>query len=360
MSREKCDYIVVGAGIAGITLALQLDAIGKSIVIYTGTEPNVSSQIAAGLYNPITGRKMVKTWRADDLFCYLEPFYERVEQTTNGSFLHKKTIYRPFISAEEQNEWMGKSAEEDFNKYVKKVHSRSSHEDVNDVFGGIAISHCGFLDIPTYIKSALTYLKKKQSVRAENFITEQLIVKSNEVHYSNLVGNKVIFCEGIGISKNPFFNWLPIRPVKGEIIFIKSDLDIDYILNRGVFILPIGGALFKVGSTYDHHDLTLAPTEKARAQILHKLNEIIKAPFEIVDQIAGIRPATKDRRPFIGLHPNFETIGVFNGLGAKGVSLAPYWSRHFVNHLESGDKLDIDVNITRYFSLYSELYEGIE
>lgn len=360
MSQEKCDYIIVGAGIAGITLALRLDAIGKRVVVYTGEEKNVSSMIAAGLYNPITGRKMVTTWRADDLFSDLEEFYPYAEQVTGASFLKEKTIYRPFVSAEEQNEWMGKSADAEFNKYIVKVHSHSTNKNVQDNFGGLSLTQCGYLDIPTYIESTLIYLKNKHSVKKEALKPEDLIVRDDHVQYANTLAKKILFCEGIGLTKNKYFDWLPLRPVKGEILFIKSDLSIDYILNRGVFVLPIGDGLFKVGSTYDHHDLTLQPTEKARAQILLKLNEIINVPFEIVDHIAGIRPATKDRRPFVGLHPKYETIGVFNGLGTKGVSLAPYWSGHFVNYLESGDKLDADVNISRFFSLYSESHEGIE
>ena len=41
----------------------------------------------------------------------------------------------------------------------------------------------------------------------------------------------------------------------------------------------------------------------------NKLKAILDVNFKTIDHFAGIRPATKDRRPFIGTHPEFENIG---------------------------------------------------
>ncbi|MTI21603.1 FAD-binding oxidoreductase, partial [Fulvivirga sp. RKSG066] len=351
---DRYDYIIVGNGLAGSTLALHLHNAGKRLIVFTGKEKNPSSLIAAGLYNPITGRKMVKTWRADDLFSYLETYYEEAEKLTGGTFLIKKTIYRPFFEAEEQNEWMGKSADQNYTTFIKKVHTSSTHSAVHDAFGGLALATTGYLDIPKCMESVTDFLRKKHTVIDENFDYQELIPNSSKVTYQGVEATKAIFCDGVGLKANTFFSWLPIRPVKGEILYIKTSVKLDYILNRGVFVLPIGNDIYKVGSTYDHNDSTLEPTSKAREQLISKLKAILDGDFEIVDQVAGLRPATKDRRPFVGMHPEFETIGVFNGLGTKGVSLAPYWARHFVQHLLEGNKLDREVNISRYFSLYSE------
>lgn len=354
MKSQQFDYIIVGAGIAGVTLAMQLHKAGKRILLYTGTKENVSSYVAAGLYNPITGRKLIKTWMADDLFHYLEDFYLECERLFEGKFLYQKEIYRPFVNAEEQNEWMGKSADEAFKNFIGTVHTKSTSEKVDDPHGGLALKSSGFVDIPTFIESALTFFSQQHKVLNEDFRYHELVVTDTDVTYGSYRADKIVFCEGIGVLNNPFFSWLPLRPVKGEIIYIKANLDFNYILNRGVFVLPIGNDTYKVGSTYDHHDLTLKPTEKAKNQILQKLDQILDCEYEIVDHAVGIRPATKDRRPFAGIHPKVETIAVFNGLGTKGVSLAPYWAQHLMQHLEHNKKLSDEVNISRYFSLYSE------
>ena len=77
-----------------------------------------------------------------------------------------------------------------------------------------------------------------------------------------------------------------------------------------------------------------------------------KKPYKIVDQEAGIRPATLDRRPFLGVHPEFERLLMFNGFGTKGVSLMPYFSVKFCDFLSNDKELPEEVNINRYFSLY--------
>ena len=80
--------------------------------------------------------------------------------------------------------------------------------------------------------------------------------------------------------------------------------------------------------------------------------DLVKFKFEVVDQKAGVRPATRDRMPFIGIHPEHSQIGIFNGFGTKGVSLVPYLANQFVSMLKKQANLDPVVNIRRFFSLY--------
>ena len=60
------DYIIVGQGLAGTHLGFELESRGKSIRIIDNNFKNSSSKVAGGMFNPITGRNMVKTWKADD------------------------------------------------------------------------------------------------------------------------------------------------------------------------------------------------------------------------------------------------------------------------------------------------------
>lgn len=107
-----------------------------------------------------------------------------------------------------------------------------------------------------------------------------------------------------------------------------------------------------MGATYTWHDLNWETTEDARDYLQEKIKVYLKKPYTILEQQVGIRPSTKDRRPFVGLHPEFKQLGIFNGLGTKGVTLAPYFAHQFVNFLELGEELDSEVNIARVFSLY--------
>ncbi|MCY7359141.1 MAG: FAD-dependent oxidoreductase, partial [Rudanella sp.] len=55
--------------------------------------------------------------------------------------------------------------------------------------------------------------------------------------------------------------------------------------------------------------------------------------------------------PFIGIHPQHPSVGIFGGFGSKGVSLSPYLAHQFARHLLEGKDLDNEVNIQRCLSL---------
>lgn len=353
MSKQLVDYIIVGQGLAGTALSYILSKSGKKIVVIDNNIEQTSSKVAAGLYNPITGRKLVKSWKADELFPFMIKFYQELEQLTASQFMIDLPIYRPFFSVEQQNEWMAKSGSEEYSQFIDENYFKSKYDQVNNEFGGVKLAHSGYLNVRDYLIALRNFFIKSEFLISEIFDFEKLELLDGNVAYKNFEARKIIFCEGPRAAENPYFDWLPFSLVKGEILDMRSELEINNIVNRGVFVIPKEEGLFRVGSNYDHWDKSWDTTEKAKQEIEDKLNQLISCDYTIVSQSAGIRPATKDRKPFIGLHPKHETIGIFNGLGAKGVSLSPYFAQQFCNYLESDKQLDAEVNISRYFSLYS-------
>jgi len=173
------------------------------------------------------------------------------------------------------------------------------------------------------------------------------------------LGNKqittenIVFCEGPRATDNPLFAWLPFRLAKGELLTIKApELDVDFVINRGMFVLPLGNDLYKVGSTFNWEDLTTKPTQEAREELVNKLERVIRVPYEIVNQTAGVRPTIAGRRPFLGAHPQLRNTWIFNGLGARGVAQAPFFARHLSSHQEQGTELWPEVCIARYEKRY--------
>jgi glycine/D-amino acid oxidase-like deaminating enzyme len=149
---------------------------------------------------------------------------------------------------------------------------------------------------------------------------------------------------------NPWFSFLPINPTKGEVLTVRSEkLPENESLNRKCFNLPQGEKQFKIGSTIDWNNTSLATTEEGKAEILNNLSTIIDEEVEVLGHQAGIRPGSKDRRPFIGTHPEFPNYHVFNGLGSKGYMLCPLLSKEFADWLLDGKELDSEVRIERYY-----------
>ena len=350
---KEIDYLIVGQGLAGSILAFELLVRDRKVIVIDKKENNKSSAVAAGLYNPITGRKMVKTWRAADLFPYLTNFYSELQDILRDRFFHPMPIYRPFISWEENNIWQGRSQEEQYSDFVEKVLAESFHGAIDDPYGGILLDQCGYVDVKKLIKNFRTYFESKEVIQNTRFDFEKVRLEEETIFYEDWKPKKIIFAIGAQ-SHTHFnhFNWLPFTPVKGEILTLQTEENLNFILNRGVFMIPIGDNIFRAGATYNWKNIEPGTTKEAASELLEKIRTVFKGELTIIDHSWGLRPATKDRRPIIGEHPQHPDLLIFGGFGSKGVSLIPFWAKEFVDFLESGKNLDPEIDIKRFYSLY--------
>jgi glycine oxidase len=346
------DFIIVGQGLAGSAVALQLLERKYRIMVIDNPSANHTSRIAAGLFNPVTGRKMVRTWMADVLFPYLHEFYTKAQVDCGQKFFFPCPIYRPFISVEEQNEWMARSAEPSYFPFVDRVVLRSFHGQLRDPFGGLILKQGGFLDTTGYVRAVRRKIEMEGVFLDQQFDPALLSWTEDEIRYESYTANKIIFCNGV--HANPWFDWLPIRPLKGETLTIETSFTEDLIVNRGIYMVPSAGpGIWRVGATYHVNDRSTTVTTEARRELEEKISELVNFSFEVASQAWGVRPTTPDRRPLLGAHPEHNRLIIFNGLGTKGVSLAPYFSKVLIDWLENRGSIHKDVDIERYKSLYS-------
>ncbi|MSP85774.1 MAG: FAD-dependent oxidoreductase, partial [Flavobacteriaceae bacterium] len=201
----------------------------------------------------------------------------------------------------------------------------------------------------TLLDSYKEYLKETNQILEETFDYNVLIFQSYCIEYKNIKAKHIIFAEGFGMHSNPFFNHLPLHGTKGELFIIKApNLDLDVIINTSVFILPIGNHLFKVGATYNWKDKTNIPTEEGKSELLSRINEIIDCKFEIIEHFAGVRPTVRDRKPLVGTHTKFSRLHILNGLGTRGVMLAPSMAKALFESIENQKPLDNEIDIQRF------------
>jgi glycine oxidase len=347
----EVDFLLIGQGLAGTVLAHRLIQNGYRVYLIDEPDPSSSSRVAAGLYNPVTGRKMVKTWEADTLFPEIEPFYTSLEKLLGISFLYPVPIYRPFLNIEEQNEWMGNSSRPEFLSYLEAIFTEPQIDCVNDPFGGVLLKRSGYLDIKSMLNGYGYWLRERKMLH--NGVYDENLLRLDEgkgIRYEAIQAQAVVYTNGMAAKESSFFSWLPFSPVRGEILTLNLDFHVNEIINRGVFVIPLPNGHFKVGSTYDNVDLTSARTDKGKMEILEKLSNLINLPVNsLIAHDWGIRPATRDRKPFLGMHPVHHQVYVFNGFGAKGVSQVPYFSTEMLNLLTLGKEPQKAVNINRFF-----------
>jgi glycine/D-amino acid oxidase-like deaminating enzyme len=350
MTRHA-DYILVGQGLAGSALAYELLRRGKQVVVFDEPGNNRASVVSAGICNPITGKVMSSTYAADLLFPFLHRWYPEAETELGGKFFYPMPVYRPFLSRKEQEQWNAKAGDTPF---IRKMHQRySSGKELNDPFGGLELDLSGYLDVKQWV-AAVRALLMERGVYREQFFDEREMVVAGTVTYQDVTADRIVFCHGLAAKQSRWFGYLPLRRLKGETLTVRMALSPERIISRGVYVVPTRTAgEFIVGSTYQHEPFLPEISEEGRAQLLDGLARLVQVTVEPVHQDWGIRPTVSDRRPLLGSHPRAANVIIFNGLGTKGVSLAPYFASRLADWVEGVAALPDEVNISRFKALYS-------
>ena len=95
---REVDFIIVGQGLAGTCLAWELRLLRASVVVIDREATVTSSRVAAGLITPVTGKRLVKTWRWDELRPAAWEFYRHIESELGCSFLRETSMVKVFAS----------------------------------------------------------------------------------------------------------------------------------------------------------------------------------------------------------------------------------------------------------------------
>lgn len=338
----RVDFLIVGGGIAGRLLQMELENRGQSTLVYDDASANRSSTVAAGLANPLVGKFFTVGWRVPEFFENLRVYYAGLENRLGGSFFRPCEMKRIIANAGEQNIWLSKQGRK---KYAEIC--SFAHEDITGFrtpYGVINVSKGGEMRTLDF----LTLCAEKLPTRQERFEVEWINLA--EKSYSEISFKNIVFSEGYEVIHNPFFKDLvELVPTKGEILEIETDLEPKgNIYLGGVFIQHRYDKVWRVGSTYSHNDLTTNPTEEKKADMLTKLERVLDLPYKVVQHTTGTRPATSDRRPLMGVHPEHPFVYIFNGMGSKAVSMGPVLSREMSDFIMDRTPLLPEVNIQRF------------
>lgn len=346
----KVDYIIVGLGLAGLAFAEELIYANKSFIVFEDNSQN-SSLVAGGVYNPVVLKRFTPVWNAKEQLEVAIPFYQKLEQKFDIKIDKKFIIKRAFKSVEEQNDWFTASDKPLLKNYLNpKIETKKYHGVIGN-FGFGIVNETGRIDTLQLMNTYRKFLEDDKKIRFEKFEHQKLNLSSEKKTYKEFEFKNVVFCEGYGIQQNPYFNHLPLEEAKGELITIHAPkLDIDFLLKSSLFLIPLGKNHYKVGATFNHDDKTSNPTEAGKKELIEKLEKVIDVPYKIIDQSAGIRPTTHDRRPFVGVHKEHKSLALLNGLGTRGVLVAPTVAKQLFHHLEHHKALDSEIDIKRFLT----------
>jgi len=332
------DIVIVGQGICGSLLSWSLIQKGLSVKVYDVGSSESATAAASGIINPITGKRFVKSWMADELLPAAEKMYAAIAAEIGATFYEQMSIYKLPESVKEQNDLCARAMDPSYEPYLHSadIHYLDKNKIKND-FGSFAIGGAGKMDTGLFLRTYREFLKQKDLLVEECYSEDEALAS----------GSRVIFCNGFRAAQTGLFTKLPWQIVKGEYLLVRiRDFYSDRIISGDTTISPTAEKdVYYAGATYQWHYETEAPTEQYKNEVIDSLNKMLEVPFEVLHHGAGVRPSAKYRRPFIGFHPSHTQIGIFNGMGTKGISLGPYFSAHFADHIADGKALMAEVDV---------------
>ncbi|WP_027419116.1 NAD(P)/FAD-dependent oxidoreductase [Crocinitomix catalasitica] len=335
------ENIIVGWGLSGACMAWQHYFDQKKFQVYH-VDMTKSSRVAAGIVNPVVFKRLNMSWKADVLLPFIDDFYPKIEKLLGVELLRKFSIHRVLTNIEEENNWSVKMADAPIDQWLS--FSENAQVDPNDhfkiEFGLGSVHSTGHLKVNLFLDASKDFFEK-EGVR---FIPELF-------DYNTIDDNiDYFFCEGAAILNNPFFEAVKMRPTHGDILTIKTKVEVcTDVINRNIFILPIGNCEYIVGSTYNWKIETPIPTEDGKAELIEKLAKLVNFDYEIINQEAGLRPTLADRMPVLGTHSIRPNLHVLNGLGTKGVMVGPYCAAELYAAVYKGGTIDSTVDLKRFY-----------
>ncbi len=349
------DYVIIGQGISGTWLSYYLLKANKNIIVIDKENLQSASTIAGGLVNPVTGRRVVTTWMAEELMPFVWNEYDTLGKLLNIECISKKNILA-FPTAPDLMKAFTERIQNG-NGFIKtpSIARDKLHEQVYFPFDVFEIDPCYVINMRDLLQSFRNYLQTKNMLLNEWFDESQLVFKTDHIQYKNITAKKIIYADGIQSAESMYWNKLPFVLNKGQALLLDIDgLNPSYTYKFGHLTLAcLNKNIWWAGSSNELEFTSAEPSENFKERTVATLKSILKIPFTVKEHLSALRSATVERRPFVGIHPMYKQLAILNGMGSKGCSLAPWFAKELADNLTNEKSIDSSADVQRFGRLLS-------
>jgi glycine/D-amino acid oxidase-like deaminating enzyme len=342
------ELLIIGQGLAGTWLSWWLHQAGISFKIMDQPDPNGASVRAAGLINPVTGRRLVTTWMIDELMPFATKAYQEIGVFLDETVIEETSVIDFFPSVQMLQAFQ-KRYEED-PAYLQPGEDREKYAEWFRYDLGWGVIHpCWLVNVEKLMTGWRRWLKNNNYLIESVFELPGLHTTSTGVEYAGIHARYIVFCDGKSSAQNHYFEKLPFALNKGEGLIVEiKGLPARELYKKGMSLVPYRENVFWLGSSYEWAFDSELPSKNFRKNATGWLEYNLKLPYKILEHFAAVRPATLERRPFVGFHPLYPQIGILNGLGTKGCSLAPYFAKQLVDKLIGAGQINPLADVSRF------------
>ncbi|MFN8291120.1 MAG: FAD-dependent oxidoreductase [Chitinophagaceae bacterium] len=348
----QVDYLIIGQGISGTWLSYYLQKEQKSFLVIDNNFQQAPSRLAAGVINPVTGRRHAGVWMADELLPFAWTAYSSLGEELGIRAISQKDIIDFFPSPQMRISFQQRVDEQaPFVSLSREDHRYADLFNYELGYGTVSPVYTAHLE--TIIPAWQNHLLKNKQLLQQEFDISRLGIRADHITYQDIQAGKILFCDGAAGGANPYFKNLPFAPNKGEALTLHiPGLPATNIYKKGMMLVPLAApGEWWIGSAYTWDFKDDSPSPEFREKTEELLRNWLKIPFTVTGHLAGLRPATLERRPFAGIHPLYPSVGILNGMGTKGCSLAPYFARQLTDHLVKNSPLFPEADINRFSRL---------
>ena len=345
---KNANYIIIGQGLAGSILAWKFILAGRKVLVVDSAQNQTASRVAAGLFNPLVFRWLTKSWLADELLPEMHALYREMEEFFQEQFVFPYPILK-LLNEEKKARWEKKRSKGKLSPFLGELIETPPFPGLQNYPAFGYVNHGGYVRTDKLLSSIRNWLKSNNAFTEEEFKFDDLSIRDDSVRWKNIDAGQIVFCEGAMAFQNPLFPYVKYNLTGGDLLEVEiENFQEEYILNKHLYLLPRGDNRYLCGSTYIHGRSNYQPTSEGQATIEEGLRKILKAPYKIIEHRTAVRPTVKDRRPVLGKHPEYDQVSYFNGLGTKGVMLAPRFAREMYDLLEKDIAPLPEVRLNRF------------
>ena len=339
------DCLIIGQGIAGSLLAWELQKLGQSVRVVDELRPNSASMIAAGIMNPVIGKRFSADEQSTRFLHQAKESYAQLQEEFGQEYFHRSPIRRIFETVQDRERFEARLPSLNKLGLCQEIDPPGTcGTPIKDPHGSALVSEGGFCQMLDLLSTLRFHFSNHNLLSEEAFHPPDLQVSATHIGWKDYHAGHIVFCEGMATRQNPYLQSIPLDSYKGEILQIRSPLDLSphqHILNCGTWLVPTTNQAYYAGSTYEPGETDAHPSEQGQNAILNGLRRFTDAPLSVSSQFAGLRPVTPDRLPVVGPIPGQERLHVFNGLGSRGATWAPVLAQALARQIVEATPQDL-------------------
>ena len=343
---KTVEYVIIGQGIAGTLVAAELIKRRRSFVVFDADEASTASKITSGLINPVTGRKFIKSWKSAYLLNLANEVYEEVANLTGVSYFEPVQIHRVMMQKQSEDLWLERLGQEEYQDLLGDTFVEDQHLRRACALG--VTFKAARINIGQMLSNMQKWLMDHQLLVVHRVKPEELQLETKTCrdysfeHLIDCSGADGYLLDGIGAG-----DYLKVN--SGERLLVKpAHYKSARIIKANHFAIPWTDSQYWIGSHNKWSGLSRLPSEEGLESLSRFMDQWIDLDYEIISHQVGFRLTSKDRRPVVGTHPVYNFVHFINGLGTKGVSLAPYCVNQLLNWLLDGKAIDPEIDIKRF------------